>query len=361
MMRNAGARGGLALLVVGLAAASAFGQIILVNDPLQGSTTGTQVGGSFVAGGWMVGTDTTVDFNDAIYWHVATLPRGAAEYTVVGLRPDGAAWPTDKIEIFSMYDYTFEDADNNYGGWRNNPFKHFVRQEGVSEGAKNNMMEVEWLTPAGAQEPDSDALSWDPAVPYTFHEEWGSDGAGGTTLVITRNGTEIIRTTTGGDWMPAGHSVRIGSPAQGPRPSPFGAVYSNVKVWDMTGVPMPAEPAPPTPPPGTIDTGLAGVTGVTGITGGFGVNPLLGNLSSTGTGGATAQPPPVPPQYTTGGNGLSAYSTGGTGTSATSGTGTGGGSGGGGGGCFAGSPGGTGALALVSGLLALLAFVVRVR
>lgn len=355
-MKNQGTWKGSVLFVVGviatLASGAAFGQVLVLDDPLQGSTLGTvwmgpgSTGGTFTTGGWNVGTDTTADFNDAIYWHIPTLPRGAAEFTVIGLRPDGAAWPTDKIELFSMYDYTFQDADNTYGGWRNNPFKHFMRQEGVSEGAKNNMMEIEWLIAPNATEPDSDALTWDPAVPYTFHLEWGPEG-NASTLVITRNGTEIIRTTTDGNWTPAGHSVRIGSPAQGPRPSPFGATYSNVKVWDMTGIPLPAPPAPPAPPPGSV-TG----TSIPGMPTGFvGTNPLLSSFSSSSSPGSTTPaPPPVGPQYTGSGNNLSTYQTASGAGSGSGGSGSGGG--GGGGGCWAGPRGGRPGLALF-GLVAL--------
>ncbi len=50
--------------------------VIVLDEPLQGSTTGTRSGGAFVAGGWQVTTST-----DTIYWHLNTVvPYGAAEH-----------------------------------------------------------------------------------------------------------------------------------------------------------------------------------------------------------------------------------------------------------------------------------------
>ena len=74
--------GALALALAGIRAAD--GALVL-DDALQGSTTGTRSGGKFVAGGWQV-----TGKNDTIYWHVPTITRGAAEFDVRGLRAEGA-------------------------------------------------------------------------------------------------------------------------------------------------------------------------------------------------------------------------------------------------------------------------------
>ena len=46
------------------------GQVL--TDTLQGSTSGTRSGGTFVAGGWRVDNEY-----DSIFWHVPTLAHGA--------------------------------------------------------------------------------------------------------------------------------------------------------------------------------------------------------------------------------------------------------------------------------------------
>ena len=51
--------GALALLILPCGAAEAA---LVLDEPLQGSTTGTRVGGAFVAGGWQVTGQT-----DTIY------------------------------------------------------------------------------------------------------------------------------------------------------------------------------------------------------------------------------------------------------------------------------------------------------
>src|SRR6185436_1125063 len=80
-------------------------------------------------------------------------------------------------------------------------------------------------------------------------EEWGPDGAGNAVLRLYRNTTLVLTTSVPGRWNPAGHSVRI---AASPRRAadfgaPIGAVFSNVKVWDLStagpGVPTLSEPA----------------------------------------------------------------------------------------------------------------------
>ena len=206
---------------------------LVLDDSLQGSTTGTRVGGAFVAGGWQVTGQT-----DTIYWHVSTITNGAAEFDVRGLYPNECrAGMEDKVELWHMYDYTFGNADINYnGGYRDDPFKHFIRKTDCLDTARVNSMEIVWQIAPNFVEPDTAQLSWDPATTYRFREEWGQDGAGNAVLRLYRNGALILTTSVPGSWNPAGHSVRI---AASPRRAadfgaPIGAVFSNVKVWDLS-------------------------------------------------------------------------------------------------------------------------------
>jgi Big-like domain-containing protein len=223
----------LALLTVSGTAAK--GALVL-DDPLQGSTIGTaRVGGAFVAGGWQVTGQT-----DTIYWHVPTVTNGAAEFDVRGLYPNECrTGMEDKIELWHMYDNTFNNADISYApGYRDDPYKHFIRKTDCLDTARVNSMEIVWQIQPNFVEPDTAQLSWDPATTYHFREEWGPDGAGNAVLRLYRDGLLLLTTSVPGSWNPAGHSVRIAaSPRRAPDfGAPIGAVFSNVKVWDLSTV-----------------------------------------------------------------------------------------------------------------------------
>ena len=166
-----------ALAPIVLAAASALSRAtagVVLDEPLQGTTTGTRSGGSFVAGGWRVtGKD------DFILWHVPTVTEGAAEWDVKGLRPDECrAGLEDHGELFHMYDSTYANSDTSYNpGYRDNPFKHFVRKQGCIDIAPDRM---KLLIKIGEEfeEVGTSPISWDAARTYRFRVEWGP-GAGG--------------------------------------------------------------------------------------------------------------------------------------------------------------------------------------
>src|SRR5262245_32220133 len=73
---------------------------LVLDDPLQGSTTGIRSGGTFVSGGWQVTSST-----DTIYWHLGKITNGAAEFDVRGLNPNECgSGMADKVELWHMYD-----------------------------------------------------------------------------------------------------------------------------------------------------------------------------------------------------------------------------------------------------------------
>lgn len=229
-------------------------QLLVLDEPLAGATTGTRSGGTFLSDGWKVTGHT-----DSIYWHIPTLSQGAVEWDVRGLYPDEArAGMEDKAEIFHMYDYTFGNADVNYnGGYRDDPYKHFIRKIGAV-GGTTNAMEIVWQILPNYEEPDTSALSWNASTTYHFREEWGPDGAGNSVLKTYRDGLLLRTTSVAGSWNPAGQSIRIaasprafGAPDAG---APVDAVYSNLKVWDLTL----NEPPPPLPTPRTGRVALDG-------------------------------------------------------------------------------------------------------
>src|SRR4029453_18321077 len=91
-------------------------------------------------------------------------------------------------------------------------------------------------------EPDTQVLSWNPATTYRFREEWEPQG-GNSHLRTYRNGALIMSVTLPGVYPPAGHSIRIAASTRrdAAAGAPVDAVFSNVKVWDLSEV----EPSPP--------------------------------------------------------------------------------------------------------------------
>lgn len=223
------------LSLVGFLALPAQAQRLMVDDSLRGSTAGTRGGGAFQPDGWRVtGKD------DFIYWHVPTLTAGAVEFSVRGLmsndaRPEGA----DKNELFHMYDWTYNNADTVYDGYRNGPYKHFIRKTNVLDPARMDSLELVWVIAPNYVEPDTSILSWNPAVTYRFREEWGPDGMGNTEIKTYRDGALIMTMSEPGPWNPGGHSIRIAASTRAPLYADFGApldaVYSDVKIWSMAG------------------------------------------------------------------------------------------------------------------------------
>jgi len=219
----------LGMLIVLLAACFLLADAVLVlDDPLQGSTSGVRDGGQFISGGWQV----TGDY-DSIFWHLPySVSTGAAEFYVTGVGP---SYP-HKTEHFHMYDYTWYDADYQYvPGYRDDPYKHFVRKTGADDAGRNNSCEILWQIEGEYFESDTAILSWSAAASYKFRLEWGPDGDN-SRLKVYRDSTLILNQAIAGSWTPAGHSVRIGcSTRRAGEGSEIGAKYSYVKVWDLSG------------------------------------------------------------------------------------------------------------------------------
>src|SRR5687768_4286354 len=113
----------MAVIVITACSSAAWGQVL--NDSLNGSTQGTREGGSFVSGGWQV----TAQY-DTIYWHVPVMSRGAFEYNVTNIGSPCSGGLAEKNELSHMYDWTFGGADVNYnGGYRDDPYKQFLRKQ----------------------------------------------------------------------------------------------------------------------------------------------------------------------------------------------------------------------------------------
>jgi hypothetical protein len=240
----------VAALLAFAVVASPLSAQLLLDDPLQGSTSGVRDGGAFVSGGWQVTTDY-----DSIFWHLPhTVSKGAAEFYVTGV---GSTYP-HKTEYFHMYDYNFGNSDYAYtGGYRDNPYKHFLRKTGTDDPARNGSCEIVYAITPNYYELDTAVLPWSPSANYKMRLEWGPDG-GNSRLNVFRDGSLILSEDLPGTYSPTGHSVRIGcSPRRAMEGSEIGAKFSYLKVWDMTNN-IPSPPVVTTPSSGeTMKSSLA--------------------------------------------------------------------------------------------------------
>src|SRR5438128_165405 len=131
MSRAAIPLGALLLFVL---SGRAIAQTLVLDEPLRGGASGSVGGGSFGPDGWRVtGKD------DHIYWHIPTVQKGVAEFSVRGLAPS-----LDEQELFHMYDWTYGSADTQYGGYRDGPYKQFLRKRALNDGARANAMKIVW-------------------------------------------------------------------------------------------------------------------------------------------------------------------------------------------------------------------------
>jgi hypothetical protein len=64
----------------------------------------------------------------------------------------------------------------------------------------------------------------------------GPDGAGNAVLKVYRDSGLLLTTSVQGIYRPAGHSVRIAASSRRADDfgAPIGAIFSNVRVWDLS-------------------------------------------------------------------------------------------------------------------------------
>jgi hypothetical protein len=228
------------LLFLSGAGADAYAAGLLLDQPLQGSTSGTRLGGAFVTGGWQV-----TDQYDAIYWHVTPTPHGRFEFDIRGLGSGCSGVGGGANEFCDMYDWTYANSDNSYiPGFRENPYKMLALKR--CEGVQNDRLKTVWKILDDDDELNSAVLSWNAATTYHFRFDWGPDGNGNSVIRSFRDGLEYLTVTVSGTWNPVGQSVRIGaSTRRQDEGAPVGAIYSNVKVWNLDEIaPVIAEVSP---------------------------------------------------------------------------------------------------------------------
>jgi hypothetical protein len=260
--------------------------ILLVDDPLQSPSFEGRFhvsGGSFEDGGWKI-----IDKDDCIIWHVPRTPTGAIQFDVKGINSrECGPGIQDLTEFFHMYDNTWFNSDFQYGdpGYRDNPFKHFIRKSGAGYfeetspdhwefidcrgHSKTDSMEILWkLCPNNdvscednIAEPDTAVLTWRADTTYHFCQRWEFNGST-TTFRLYRDGEQLLSRTFAGEYAcgpgssePAPLSLRIGASNRGNKHAgaPVGAVFSNFMAFSgaySCTCPTPGAPAITSPADG---------------------------------------------------------------------------------------------------------------
>jgi hypothetical protein len=200
---------------------------VVLEDPLAGSTKGTQVGGTLLPDGFRIDNP-----DDHITYEVPKLTDGAIELSVRGLQKGIPAGAVEDAELIVMYDGTYSpDPERDYLGFRNNPYKFLLRKRDT------DAVKVVLRTPGGEIEDSSAPLAWDPSATYRFRVEWG----GGSARVY-RDGQLVKAVSPGGTWSPAKHRIRVGD--GGASRGWKGVVSSKLVVTSGSATPPPSTPPP---------------------------------------------------------------------------------------------------------------------
>ncbi len=107
----------LSLLVVLIAFSDNNAQVI--NDPLQGSTTGTKVGGSFTSEGYKPGSGT----NHILYSVSSQISNGYIEFEMKGFTPAGIPGENNDHAFLTMYDGRGIGNTPSWSAFRDNYFR----------------------------------------------------------------------------------------------------------------------------------------------------------------------------------------------------------------------------------------------
>ena len=99
-------------------------------------------------------------------------------------------------ELSHMYDWTFAKRrlQIQLGGYRDDPYKHFIRKQGDPGRAVHLDASGVWQVRCALYE-DSAALSWGSTATYHFRVEWEPSRRGQTWLRIYRDGALVLATS----------------------------------------------------------------------------------------------------------------------------------------------------------------------
>jgi hypothetical protein len=191
----------------------------IINDPLtDGKTSGQQLGGRFVPGGWQSNSLT-----DAINWDVPTCVSCTLEFDITGVgSQEGLPFEKD-LKFVSMGD---PNAFGDFGSFRDHPWKmHLIQRADYPRG-----MEIIWRN--GGTDPEGDPgdhrikltdtpITFSSSASLHFLLDWDTRG-----YSIAVNGITVMQDGWDHWYEPSRMRVSLGCYPRGE--SLVGAIYRNV-------------------------------------------------------------------------------------------------------------------------------------
>ena len=227
----------LVLLNVVFNSHTTFAQII--NDPLQGSTTGTKVGGTFTSEGYMPGLGQ----NHILYVVPSQVVNGYIEFEMKGFWPDDIVGENNDHGFIIMYDArgigntpTWEEFRDNYFRWnfhwRQNAsiFKCVVNCAAPTSIRLNSTYAVfldgrDWY-----DEPTGSGFTWDSNKTqwYTVKIEWNNKTF---KVFVDGNLVWVNHVPSPYDYAPIDHRIWLGSGVDKYNSDVSDVVYRNFKLF----------------------------------------------------------------------------------------------------------------------------------
>ena len=227
-----------------------FSQTLILNDPLQGNTVGSRVGGSFTSDGYKPGTGT----NHILYNVPAQIPNGYVEFEMKGFSPSDFSGSKNDHAFLMMYDGRGVGNVPSWGNFRDNYFRwnfHW-RQSANSfksvvncaaptskrlnstlavfkdeDGDGSSMDDRDWF-----DEPNGSSFSWNKTKWYKVKVEWKNK-----TYKVYVDGRNVWSNHIAGlyDYNPKDFKIWLGSGVDKYNSDVKDVVYRNFKVYSHGG------------------------------------------------------------------------------------------------------------------------------
>jgi hypothetical protein len=192
-------------------------------------------GGVFSDQGW-----TTTGNQDTVWYEInEALPTARIEFTVTGLAV-GDTLNGDDHDILAVYSGINKGAEPiDYGPYKEDPFKVFVRIYGSTENDRPGAMKNEFaacgndIFTFGNSAPGNmyPNMGWDKTKSYRLGLSWGNGK-----MKMWRDGAEISSLDYPGTYAPKPLRVRIGSPRHQFYPfMPVGVTIKDVTITGASG------------------------------------------------------------------------------------------------------------------------------
>jgi len=240
----------LSFFITIIASSVSFAQVI--NDPLQGSTSGTQVGGSFTSEGYKPGSGT----NHILYSVSSEISNGYIEFEMKGFSPDGIPGSDNDHAFLTMYDGRGIGNTPSWAAFRDNYFRwnfhwrqnasyfkcvvncaeptsqrlnssYAVFVEDTDGDGDVDINDRDWY-----DEPGGSGFSWNSSQWYKVKIEWKNK-----TFKVFIDGQNIWENHKAGlyDYVPKDFKIWLGSGVSKYDADNPNVVYRNFKIFNNGG------------------------------------------------------------------------------------------------------------------------------